>query len=82
LGQQNWNIIHAFCRDVQLFCHADSLAHFQKVVTICPNHEFYLSALQNCIVFIDFARMSPSESGEPVNPNMKLAREYNYSGGS
>lgn len=34
LGQQNWYIVHSFCRYHQLFCHFDSLAHFQYLVTI------------------------------------------------
>jgi hypothetical protein len=34
LSQQYWYIVHSFCRYVQLFCHADSLSHFQMVVTI------------------------------------------------
>jgi hypothetical protein len=39
VGQQERYIVHSFCRDVQLFCHADSLLHFQNLVTIWPNHE-------------------------------------------
>ena len=34
LGQQNWNIVYSFCRYRHLFCHSDSLPHFQNLVTI------------------------------------------------
>ncbi len=34
LGQQERYIIHSFGRDCQCFCHADSLPHFQNLVTI------------------------------------------------
>ncbi len=34
LGQQNGNIVYSFCRYCQLFCHFDSLPHFQYLVTI------------------------------------------------
>ena len=34
VGQQERYIVHSFCRDVQLFCHADSLSHFQNLVTL------------------------------------------------
>jgi hypothetical protein len=34
LAQLNWDMIHPFCGDVQLFGHAESLAPFQMVVTI------------------------------------------------
>jgi hypothetical protein len=34
VGQQERDIVHSFGRDVQWFCHADSLPHFQNLVTI------------------------------------------------
>ncbi len=34
LGQQDRYIVHSFCGYGQLFCHTDSLAHFQNLVTI------------------------------------------------
>ncbi len=39
VGQQERDIVHSFGRDVQWFCHADSLLHFQNLVIIWPNHE-------------------------------------------
>ncbi len=34
LRQQHRNIVHSFCRNGKLFCHTESLSHFQNVVTI------------------------------------------------
>src|SRR5216684_880732 len=40
VGQQERNIVHSFCRNTYLFCHADSLPHLQNLVTFWPNHEY------------------------------------------